>query len=313
MFNGFSFGAGFELMRRVIAPAILVATPLMLWWWLGPEKPSCDSARQLAARSAIAQVAERIRTERGDIRRAAVLHIANDPSDYVTLSLRSRLAEGGLLDLDGTPPSEKIRNLLNLRNEGQFDVEKAIEYGKSHGLDAVLIGVLDEFETVKGKAVLKGQLKFVRISKGDVVDIPFSDDASGGGSAAEIAKACDGTVLVIEYNKTRRREIIDAQRQIAQSGCPVLGCIINKVTFDSLSAKKYYNKSYYSHYNNEYYKRDIRMALVRYYYDNDQITALDEFLLNISVLEKNGFTLVVSGIGEDWGYEEPTISDKWIR
>lgn len=189
LFHGFSFGAGFELMRRVIAPAILVATPLMLWWWLGPEKPSCDSARQLAARSAIAQVAERIRAERGDIRRAAVLHLANDPSDYVTLSLRSRLAEGGLLDLDGTPPSEKIRNLLNLRNEGLFDVEKAIEYGKSHGLDAVLTGALDEFETVKGKAVLKGQLKFVRISKGDVVDIPFSDAASGGGSVAEIAKA----------------------------------------------------------------------------------------------------------------------------
>lgn len=189
LFHGFSFGAGFELMRRVIAPAILVATPLMLWWWLGPEKPSCDSARQLAARSAIAQAAERIRAERGDVRRAAVLHLANDPSDYVTLSLRSRLAEGGLLDLDGTPPSEKIRNLLNLRNEGQFDVEKAIEYGKNNGLDAVLTGVLDEFETVKGKAVLKGQLKFVRIAKGDVVDIPFSDGASGGGSAAEIAKA----------------------------------------------------------------------------------------------------------------------------
>ncbi len=193
LFNGFSFGAGFELMRRVIAPAILVATPLMLWWWLGPEKPSCDSARQLAARSAIAQATERIRAERGDIRRAAVLHLANDPSDYVTLSLRSHLAEGGLLDLDGTPPSEKIRNLLNLRNEGLFDVEKAIEYGKSHGLDAVLIGILDEFETVKGKAVLRGQLKFVRIAKGDVVDIPFSDNASGGGSAAEIAKVVAGT------------------------------------------------------------------------------------------------------------------------
>ncbi len=74
--------------------------------------------------------------------------------------------------------------------------------------------------------------------------------------AAEIAKVCDGAVFVIEYDKTRRREIIDAQRQIAQAGCPVLGCIINKVTFDSLSAKKYYNKSYYSHYNNEYYRRD---------------------------------------------------------
>ena len=189
LLHGFSFGAGFELMRHVIVPAIIVSTPLMLWWWLGPEKPSCDSARQLAARSAIAQAAERIRAERGEIRRAAVFHLANDPSDYVTLSLRARLMEGGLLDLDGTPPSEKIRNLLNLRNAGVFDVDKAMEYGKSNGLDAVITGTLDEFETVKGKAVLKGQLKFVRVAKGDVVDIPFSDGASGGGAAAEIAKA----------------------------------------------------------------------------------------------------------------------------
>ena len=193
LFHGFSFGAGFELMRHVIVPAIIVSTPLMLWWWLGPEKPSCDSARQLAARSAIARAAERIRAERGEIRRAAVFHLANDPSDYVTLSLRARLMEGGLLDLDGTPPSEKIRNLLNLRNAGVFDVDKAMEYGKSNGLDAVITGTLDEFETVKGKAVLKGQLKFVRVAKGDVVDIPFSDNASGGGSAAEIAKVVAGT------------------------------------------------------------------------------------------------------------------------
>ena len=74
--------------------------------------------------------------------------------------------------------------------------------------------------------------------------------------AAKIAKACDGAVFVVEYNKTRRRDIIDAHKQITNSGCPVLGCIINKVTFDSLSAKKYYNRSYYSHYNNEYYRRD---------------------------------------------------------
>ena len=73
--------------------------------------------------------------------------------------------------------------------------------------------------------------------------------------AAEIAKACDGAVFIIEYNKTRRRDIIEAHKQITNAGCPVLGCVINKVTFDSLSAKKYYNRSYYSHYNNEYYYR----------------------------------------------------------
>ena len=30
------------------------------------------------------------------------------------------------------------------------------------------------------------------------------------------------------------------------------------------------------------------------------------------VLLKNGFVLVASGVEEDWGYEQPTIADKWI-
>ena len=191
-FHGFSFGAGFELMRRVIVPAILVATPLMLWWWLGPEKPSCDSARQLAAKCAIAQATGRIRAERGEIRRAAVLHLENDPTDFVTLALREQLKEGGMLDLDGTPSMEKIRNLLNLRNAGMFDAGKAVAYGKDNGLDAVIIGRLDEFETVDGKAVLKGQLKFIRVANGEVVDIPLSDSAAGGGIAEEIKKTMEG-------------------------------------------------------------------------------------------------------------------------
>lgn len=73
--------------------------------------------------------------------------------------------------------------------------------------------------------------------------------------AAEIARNCDGALFVVEYNKTRRRELLDARRQIEQSGCQILGCVINKVTFNSISAKKYYNKSYYSHYNSEYYRK----------------------------------------------------------
>lgn len=74
--------------------------------------------------------------------------------------------------------------------------------------------------------------------------------------AAEIASSCDGTVLVLDYNKTRIREIRECKRQMEQSGTPVLGCIINKVSFASLSAKKYYNKSYYSHYRSGYYRKE---------------------------------------------------------
>lgn len=71
--------------------------------------------------------------------------------------------------------------------------------------------------------------------------------------AAVIAPHCDGCVLVFSYNKTRRREIADAQRQIKQSGCPILGGIINNVSVDSFVAKKYYNKGYYKHYYSKYY------------------------------------------------------------
>lgn len=73
--------------------------------------------------------------------------------------------------------------------------------------------------------------------------------------AAEIAQFCDGCVFVVEYGKTRRRDLQEAKRQMNSAGCTILGCIINKVKLDTISAKKYYNKTYYSHYNSGYYRK----------------------------------------------------------
>ena len=64
--------------------------------------------------------------------------------------------------------------------------------------------------------------------------------------AAEIAKSCDGSVLVLEYNKTHRRALAEAKQQMERTGTPILGCVLNKVTMDRLSTKKYY--SYGGHY-----------------------------------------------------------------
>ncbi|MBR6027665.1 MAG: CpsD/CapB family tyrosine-protein kinase [Clostridia bacterium] len=74
--------------------------------------------------------------------------------------------------------------------------------------------------------------------------------------AATIAGYCDGSVLVVEYNRTRMRELASCKKQMEQSGTPVLGCILNKVKFDTISAKKYYNKGYYKHYSSGYYKKE---------------------------------------------------------
>lgn len=72
--------------------------------------------------------------------------------------------------------------------------------------------------------------------------------------AAQIAKYCDGTLLVVGYNTVRRPELLDAKAQIAQTGCPILGTVINMVEYDSFLSRKYGYKSYYS--DSYYQKRE---------------------------------------------------------
>ncbi len=67
--------------------------------------------------------------------------------------------------------------------------------------------------------------------------------------AAEIAKSCDGTLMIVSYNKASRRELSDAKRQIERTGCRVLGAVLNNVELSTYSNKRYYNKTYYTHYN----------------------------------------------------------------
>ena len=74
--------------------------------------------------------------------------------------------------------------------------------------------------------------------------------------AAEIAKSCDGVLFVITYNTISRREMQEAKLQIERTGCKILGAVLNNVSFDTYTSKKYYYKSYYnSHYESDYYQR----------------------------------------------------------
>ncbi len=70
--------------------------------------------------------------------------------------------------------------------------------------------------------------------------------------SAVAARSCDGVILVVEHAKRRRGEVLDAVKQIHQSGCPVIGCIINRVSVKTRSQRNYYKNHYYSysHYTN---------------------------------------------------------------
>lgn len=58
--------------------------------------------------------------------------------------------------------------------------------------------------------------------------------------------------------------------------------------------------------------------MVDYLYEKTDIeiitaSTMAENQSSANVLRKNGFSLVVRGSAEDWGFEEPTLADKWIR
>jgi len=93
-------------------------------------------------------------------------------------------------------------------------------------------------------------------SLGDQFDYVIADAPPIGIviDAAQIAKYCDGTLLVVGYNTVRRQELLDAKAQIAQTGCPILGTVINMVEYDGFLSRKYGYKSYYS--DGYYQKRE---------------------------------------------------------
>lgn len=66
--------------------------------------------------------------------------------------------------------------------------------------------------------------------------------------AAEIAKSCDGSLVVVSYNAVRRQELVEVKRQLEQTGCPILGTVLNRVELGNYLNRKYYYKSYYKSY-----------------------------------------------------------------
>ncbi|MBO2516585.1 MAG: hypothetical protein CW338_04795 [Clostridiales bacterium] len=78
--------------------------------------------------------------------------------------------------------------------------------------------------------------------------------------AAEIAKHCDGTVIACQYNAVDRKALASVKLQIEQTGCEILGVVLNQVSFDTTASKRYYYKSYYYKYDQKYYRADRKHA-----------------------------------------------------
>lgn len=74
--------------------------------------------------------------------------------------------------------------------------------------------------------------------------------------AVEIAKFCDGALIVVSYNTGRKQEIGEVASSINRTGCKVLGAVLNNVDMGAFRNRKYYYRSgkYSSYYH--YYSKD---------------------------------------------------------
>ena len=72
--------------------------------------------------------------------------------------------------------------------------------------------------------------------------------------ALQIAKYCDGALLVIAYKRGRRQDVKEVVDSINNTGCTVLGSVLNNVDLGSFTSRKYYYKSerYSSYYRGHY-------------------------------------------------------------
>jgi len=77
--------------------------------------------------------------------------------------------------------------------------------------------------------------------------------------AIEIAKYCDGALLVVASNMGRKQDIDEVAQNIRKTGCKVLGAVLNNVNMKSFQNRKYYYRSgkysSYYRYGSRYSKR----------------------------------------------------------
>ena len=69
--------------------------------------------------------------------------------------------------------------------------------------------------------------------------------------AAIVAKECDGAIIVIETDNVSYKVVQRVKKQLEQSGCKILGAVLNKVEMGG-KGYGYYGKGYYRNYYGNY-------------------------------------------------------------
>ncbi len=137
---------------------------------------------------------------------------------------------------------------------GQCTAEDAVYHTNIPNLD-----LLPDGTSIKTPLSLLTSQEFDELmaSVCEVYDLVIVDTPPLGAviDAAEISRRCDGSMLVLEYNRTHSRSLKEAVSLLQQTGTPILGCIVNKAVVSRISKTRY---SYYYGGKYEYRKNETK-------------------------------------------------------
>lgn len=136
---------------------------------------------------------------------------------------------------------------------GQCEVNEAVYRTNIPNLFMVPVG-----RTVSASLPLLSSERFGAMIKmlRATVDYIIIDTAPVGAivDALEVAKNCDGALLVVRYKMGHARDLVSLARNIETTGCRVLGNVLNRIPVRSMNYRRYnYYSSYYG-YKSGYYK-----------------------------------------------------------
>lgn len=182
--------------------------------------------------------------------------VENEGKSTISAKLAKSLAESGkkavLLDAD-MRKSEFLKDAneivgLSELLSGKCELENVIYKTQDDNFDVIFAGRYSDMsvELLEGSA-LKNTLEVLKESYDYVIiDTPPIGMVI---DAAVIAPLCDGAIFVISDCKTRRRLAREAKRQLENSGCRILGVVLNSTEKSTKTYEyKYYKKNGYYDY-----------------------------------------------------------------
>lgn len=158
-------------LKCVFYTSLVFFTAICLWLVgrsLVSSQPEIDDSRREVADLALARTVAELRAHAGDLRHVELIRFENDPTGYVSDTLREKIRQQGGFTLKTDGFGEKFRKMLGLTGGKGRTREEVFAAAKARRLDGVIIGGVDRLENERDGATFTGDYELYDVKRGRV-------------------------------------------------------------------------------------------------------------------------------------------------